>query len=91
VVLNKAELDVEANVLVGVAGCVVGFGSKDRADLANPFEDPNHDLLVELRALGQEGRVARCQVSISYFLRISIMQTFRPGSAVGRRLFGPVE
>src|SRR5712692_7969556 len=54
VVLDKAELGVQADVFVDVARGVVRLGAKDRADLEDALEDAHHDLLVELRALRQE-------------------------------------
>ena len=36
----------------------MGLGTEHRADLVDPLEHPHHHLLVELRALGQEGAAA---------------------------------
>ena len=58
VVVDKAELDVEADVFVEVAGGVVRLGAKDRPDLKDALEDADHDLLVELGALRQVGLAA---------------------------------
>ena len=58
VVVDKAQLDVEADVFAEVADGVVGFGAEDGADLEDAFEDADHDLLVELGALRQVGGAA---------------------------------
>jgi hypothetical protein len=58
VVVDEAELHVETDVLVDVADGVVRLGAEDRADLVDAFKDADHDLLVELWALGQEGGAA---------------------------------
>ncbi len=55
-VLDEAELGVEGDVLSEVAHGVVRLGAEDRADLVDALEDAHHLLLVELRALRQEGR-----------------------------------
>ena len=56
--VDKAQLDVEADVFAEVADGVVGFGAKDGADFEDAFEDADHDLLIELGALRQVGRAA---------------------------------
>src|SRR5260370_6682889 len=53
VVLNEAEFDIQANILVDVASGVSRIGAEDRADLEDTLEDTDHNLLVELRALCQ--------------------------------------
>src|SRR6266849_5606990 len=53
VVLDEAEFNVQANILVDVASGVMRLGAEDRADLEDTLEDTDHDLLVELRALRQ--------------------------------------
>ncbi len=58
VVVDKAQLDVEADVFAEVADGVVGLGAEDGADFEDAFEDADHDLFVELGALGQVGRAA---------------------------------
>jgi hypothetical protein len=58
VVVDEPELDVERHVLGQVADGVVGLGPEGRAGLVDPLEHPDHDLLVELRALRQVGRPA---------------------------------
>ena len=58
VVLDKAQLDVEADVFAEVADGVVGFGAEDGADFEDAFEDADHDLFIELGALGQVGGAA---------------------------------
>ncbi len=54
-VLDEAELHVQADVFVEVARGVVRLGAKDRSNLEDALEDANHDLLVELRTLRQVG------------------------------------
>src|SRR5260370_22012868 len=53
VVLNEAEFDIQANILVDVASGVMRLGAADRADLEDTLEDTDHNLLVELWALRQ--------------------------------------
>src|SRR5690348_17055674 len=53
VVLDEAEFDIQADVLVDVARSVMRLGAEDRADLEDTLEDTDHDLLVELWALRQ--------------------------------------
>ena len=57
-VLDEADLGVQGDVLVDVTGGVVRLGAEDGADLEDALEDADHDLLVELRALGQVGGLA---------------------------------
>ena len=57
-VLDEADLGVQRDVLVDVAGGVVRLGPEDGADLVDPLKDADHHLLVELRALGQVGGLA---------------------------------
>jgi hypothetical protein len=59
VVLDEAKLHVQADVLVDVADGVVRLGAEDRSHLEDALKDADHDLLVELRALRQEGRAAK--------------------------------
>jgi hypothetical protein len=54
VVLDEAELDVEADVLGEVAGGGVRLGAEDRTDLVDALEDADRHLLVELRRLSQK-------------------------------------
>jgi hypothetical protein len=49
---------VKRQVLGQVADGVVGLGAEDRPDLVHALEHANHDLLVELRALGEIGAPA---------------------------------
>ena len=58
VVLDEAELDVEADVLGQVPHRVVRLGPEHRPDLVDPLEDADQHLLVELRALGEVRRPA---------------------------------
>ena len=55
----KPELGVERRVLRQVPGGVVRLGPEHRPDLVDPLEDPDHQLLVELRRLGQVRRAGR--------------------------------
>ena len=74
VVLDEAELDVQADVLRQVPHRVVRLGAEHRPDLVDPLEDPDQHLLVELRALG-EVRLAAEVVDLEDV-----------GAALGRRL-----
>src|SRR6266487_3221190 len=56
-VLDKAELNIQADIFVDVACRVMRLGAEDRANLEDALEDSHHDLLIELGTL--------CQVSIS--------------------------
>src|SRR5215467_11230783 len=53
VVLDEAEFDIQANILIDVTNGVVWLCAEDRADLKDALEDTDHDLLVELWALRQ--------------------------------------
>ena len=74
VVLDEAELDVEADVLRQVPDRVVRLGPEHRPDLVDPLEDPDQHLLVELRALGEVRRPAE------------VVDLEDVGAALGRRL-----
>ena len=74
VVLDEAELDVEADVLRQVPHRVVRLGAEHRPDLVDPLEDPDQHLLVELRALGEVRRPAE------------VVDLEDVGAALGRRL-----
>ena len=53
VVVDEAHLDVERHVLGEVADGVVRLGAEHRPGLVHPLEHPDHDLLVQLRALSE--------------------------------------
>ena len=59
VALDKSHLGIEADVLVSMARGRVGLGSKDGTDFIDLFKDADHDLLVELWALGQVGGLVK--------------------------------
>ena len=50
-VVDEAELRVERDVFGEMPRRVVRLGAEDRPDLVHALEDPDHDLLEELRAL----------------------------------------
>ena len=54
VVVDEPHLGVERDVLGEMAHGVVGLGAEHRPDLVHPLEHADHDLLVQLRALGEE-------------------------------------
>src|SRR5205085_3054899 len=54
VVLDEAELGIQAHILVDVTCGIVRLGTKNRAYLKDALKDSHHNLLVELRTLCQE-------------------------------------
>ena len=55
---DEPERGVQRRVLRQVPYRVVRLGPEHRPDLVHPLEDPDHHLLVELRALRQVRRAA---------------------------------
>src|ERR1051326_8179953 len=55
VIFDETKLDIQADILVDVACCVVRLGSEERGNLENTLEDAHHDLLIELWTLCQVG------------------------------------
>ena len=53
-VLNKSKLNIEADIFVDIASCVVWFCTEDWTHLEDTLKDPHHSLLVKLRTLRQE-------------------------------------
>src|SRR5215471_15381327 len=53
VVLDKAELDIQAYIFVDVASGVMWFSTEDGTYLEDAFEDSHHNLFVELGTLRQ--------------------------------------
>ena len=66
VALDKTHLDIQHRDFGYVAGGGAQLGTEGRANLKHPLEDTDHDLLVELRALGQCGFFAEV-IEFEYF------------------------
>src|SRR6266567_2627589 len=53
VVLNKSKLNIEADIFVDMASCVVWFCTEDWTHLEDTLKDSHHNLLIELGTLRQ--------------------------------------
>src|SRR5260221_9175371 len=53
VIVDKAKLNIKADVLVNMTSCRVRFCAENRTNFKNTFKNANHYLLIKLRTLRQ--------------------------------------